>query len=110
MDRLKDVFGDSAFVAEDLRKTAYELEDKHNVASYPMLEAADHIESLYVEALKMQAELEQVKEKARQLYESSVMLMTGRINAELFDGFLKGRLSFDELCQCASELDDDLEF
>lgn len=61
MNRLTDVFGDSAVVAEDLRKKAYELEDKHNVASYPMLEAADHIESLYAEALKMQAENERLK-------------------------------------------------
>lgn len=59
---------------------------------------------------KLLSEFERLKEKTRQLYESSVMLMTGQINAELFDGFLKGRLGFDELCQRASELDDDLEF
>ena len=61
MNRLTDVFGDSAIVAEDVRKTAYELEDKHNIASYPLLEAADHIESLYAEAVKMQAEIDALK-------------------------------------------------
>lgn len=58
---------------------------------------------------KLLTELERLKEKTRQLYESSVMLITGQISSELFDGFLKSRLSFDELCQRASELDDAVE-
>ena len=77
MNRLTDVFGDSAIVAEDVRKTAYELEDKHNIASYPLLEAADHIESLYAEAVKMQAEIETIKDQR------DVLLMA--LNATLIE-------------------------
>ena len=87
MDRLKEVFGDSAIVAEDVRKTAYELEDKHNIASYPLLEAADHIESLYAEAVKMQAEIDTLKsERDALLAALQVIVDAGGIGSEdMFD-------------------------
>jgi len=58
MNRLTDVFGDSEDVAGELRVTADLIESEHGVFdyTYPLREAADHIESLYAEALKMQAE------------------------------------------------------
>ena len=96
MSRLTDVFGDSAVVAEDLRKARNSLEEDGLFGySYRLGEAADHIESLYAEALKMQAELERIQTAAKR-YET-VRTLNPREFAELTAKNLETGTPFDDL-------------